>query len=138
MNFCYSHFKKSALSVPEHKNRGGTEDNVRLWRVHRCGGVADVLCALKHSERQAGQEVSRRQQSGDWPQLKTCPFYGNTGRDIIIIFSTVLHQRHHWEQPVQFLSNTDKHIPPIHQQNKNHKKMLYGEVFFLPLLIYEY
>lgn len=35
----------------------------RFWGVHRGGGVADVLGALEHPERQTGQEVSGREQT---------------------------------------------------------------------------
>lgn len=43
----------------------------RLWGVHGSGGVADVLRALEHPEGQAAEEVSGRQQAGNWAQLET-------------------------------------------------------------------
>lgn len=46
-------------------------DDSRLRRVHGSRGVTDVLCALKHPEGQTAEEVSGRQQAGDWTQLET-------------------------------------------------------------------
>lgn len=46
-------------------------DDSRLRGVHGRGGVTDVLRALKHPEGQTAQEVSGRQQPGNWAQLET-------------------------------------------------------------------
>jgi len=43
---------------------------VGLGRVLRTAPVADVLGRVEHSEGQAGQEVSRRQQARDWTETE--------------------------------------------------------------------
>lgn len=45
----------------------------RLRGVHGRRCVADILCALEHTEGQAGEEVTCRQQAGHRPELEASP-----------------------------------------------------------------
>lgn len=85
--------------------------DVGFGRIQRPAVVPNVLGAVEHPECQTGQEISGRQQPGDWTQSKPGAVLQEVAdvfqlRNVVFSISAVFHQE--WKHVVVFFAGVGR------------------------------